>query len=114
MKEHLLFISSTGTIHRWRDEADGAATIISTTEVAPVLELNQAMRLHNDGYSPSREMRRVASIPLALIEKWKLEEGWDAMDPACADKLAQKLMDPDYSALRTADGRVGLVNGELR
>jgi hypothetical protein len=72
----------------------------------------------NDGYTPSRDFRRVATIPLHLLFQWKQEEGWDPFaagyDPDCARKLAQKLNDPEWSHLRTAPGRVGVSNGVLR
>lgn len=94
---------------------EGKMITCATQDTTPVLELNKAMATHNDGYTPSREMRRVASIPLILIYKWRQEEGWDAFDPQHADKLAQKLNDPDYAYLRTAPGRVrALPGGGLR
>ena len=60
-----------------------------------------------DGYGPTREWRRVASIPNIILEKWYKEEGirwWDSEDMA---KLAAKLDDPEWSYLRTAPGHVG-------
>jgi hypothetical protein len=45
--------------------------------------------------------------------KWLNEEGWWAMDPNCADKVAQKINDIDWQHLRTADGRVGVRNGAI-
>jgi len=83
-------------------------------DVAPALEQNLAMRNHNDGYSQSREMRRAAHIPAAIIDKWLTEEGWDCRDPRNADRLHKKLIDPDWAYLRTADGRLSLSNGVIR
>lgn len=101
--------------HVWRDEADGGGTIISQQDVAPILEYNLQARLANDGYSPSRELRRVAFIPSIIRDKWLNEEGWDAYRPDLyADRLARKLNDPDWAYLRTAPGRVASVNGTLR
>lgn len=88
--------------------------IHSHQEVDHVLDRNKALATHNDGYTPSREGRRVASIPMALIQKWKAEEGWDAFDPEHADKLAQKLNSSEYAHLRTAPGRIGVSNGIMR
>ncbi len=99
------FTSSAGVRHAWRDEPDGGFTIASTQEVAPILERNKAMALDGDGWAPSRELRRVASIPLSVVMKWRAEEGWDAFDPACADRLKAKLNDPDWRHLRTAHWR---------
>lgn len=117
-REVPLLTSVTGT--EWSLKLDDHAlpeTVIARTPMSAIreqLDFNKRAKLHNDGYSPTREMRRVASIPLALIQHWKATEGWDAFDPANADKLAQKLMDPDYAHLRTAEGRVGVTNGVLR
>ena len=76
------------------------------------------MANHNDGYTPSRDMRRVASIPAAVRLKWMIEEGWDWMDyhqdEGVARKLAQKLNSSEWSHLRTADGNLGVSNGEMR
>jgi hypothetical protein len=49
---------------------------------------------------------KVASIPLWLLEKWKVEEGidfyrWNEEDKA---KIIRKLNDRDYLKLRTAKG----------
>jgi hypothetical protein len=100
------YVSACGVRHHWRDEADGSATIISTQDTDAILDLNKAMATENDGWSASREMRRAASIPLILVAKWLHEEGWNAFDPACEDRLKRKLNDSDYLWLRTAPGRL--------
>ncbi len=101
-----LVTTATGARLYWRPEADGSATVIRRTDVAPILERNKQLATANDGFSPSRELRRVASIPFALIHKWLVEEGWNALDPACADKLRAKLNDPEWRHVRTAPGAV--------
>ena len=103
-----LLQSSAGISHSIREEADGTTWLDSTADhrLEDILDMNKAMATHNDGYTPSREMRRVASIPLWLIQKWKQEEGWDALNPHYADKLKEKLNSSDYMWLRTAPGRV--------
>lgn len=113
----LLYRSVGGTSHYWRDTEAGAE-VKTVTDIAPILEENKAKFNHNDGWSPSKELRRVASIPLALIHKWQVEEGVNALDsafnPDVARWLARKLNDPEYAYLRTAPGRVGVSNGVLR
>jgi hypothetical protein len=108
------FVSSAGVRHYWKDEQDGSATIISCADVGAALERNKAMANHNDGYTPSRELRRVAFIPAIIAYKWLSEEGWNVYDPEHSDRLARKLNDPDYAFLRTAPGRVGVSNGVMR
>jgi hypothetical protein len=103
----LLTTSARGGIrHYWRDNVDGSASIATYQDVDPILDLNKAMATHNDGYSPSRELRRAASIPMTLIYKWLHEEGWNALNPAHGDRLKKKLNSSEYLYLRTAPGRL--------
>jgi len=105
-----LFTSEQGVTWLWRDDPDGpGATAVAVQDVGGLLEQNKAMSTHNDGYTPSREMRRVASIPAVIQMKWMIEEGWDCMsnDPGCQKKLAEKLDSNEYMYLRTAPGRLG-------
>lgn len=113
MAEEFLYRSAAGVDHFIETDAEGTR-FRSSQEVDPFLDLNKAMASHNDGYSPSRELRRVASIPMGLIYHWKVTEGWDAFDPEHAHKLAEKLNSIEFRYLRTADGRVGVSNGVMR
>jgi hypothetical protein len=112
-----LFRSHAGLDHFIVQDADGTR-FETVGETDPIVERNKAMATHNDGYSPSRELRRVASIPYIVGLKWRNEEGWwflDAgHDPDVARKLAEKLNDPEWRHLRTAEGRIGVSNGGLR
>lgn len=105
--------ANTGVRKDYRHDGEGGVIIRTSQDVAPALDRNRAMANHNDGYSPSRELRRVASIPAMVRLKW-IQEGWDCLDPANQHKLAQKLNDPDYAYLRTAEGRLGISNGVMR
>jgi hypothetical protein len=113
----LLWRSEAGTSHYWRDTEAGAE-IKSVTDVAPILEQNKAQYTHNDGYSKSRELRRVGAIPFALIFKWLQDDGVNVLDaghdPHAAAYLLRKLSDPDYAHLRTAPGRLGMSDGVIR
>jgi hypothetical protein len=93
---------------------DGGIDIKLEADVTPLLERNKAMRNHNDGYSKSREIRRVASIPNFVRVKWLMEEGWDCFAPENSDRLMRRLNDPDWAYLRTADGQLGISNGVIR
>jgi hypothetical protein len=89
------------------DPVEDELTVVSTQDCEPTIELNK--KLYNDGtggYGPTREWRRVASIPNIILEKWLKEEGiryWDSED---THKLAAKLDDPEWRFLRTAPGKV--------
>lgn len=115
-EKNFLFRSSAGIDHFLvRDGKD--FRFASTQDVDPILDRNKAMATHNDGYTPSRDVKRVATIPYIVGLKWLNEEGWwfmDTHDPDVARKLAQKLNDPDWRHLRTADGQVGVSNGVIR
>lgn len=104
----------TGVRKDYRHDGNGGIEVRMSQDVAPLLDQNKAMANHNDGYSQSRELRRVASIPAVVRLKWINEDGFDCMDPANQDKLARKLNDPDYAYLRTAEGRLGVSNGVMR
>jgi hypothetical protein len=88
-------------------EDDGSKTITMSCDVSAALDYNKALRNHNDGYTPSRDMVRVASIPASVRWHWMATEGWDCADKACRDKLMQKLDDPEWQHLRTGGGRMG-------
>ena len=80
-------------------------------DVQPILDHNGRQANHNNGWSvegKDKLLRRAASVPFALIEKWKNEEGWDYMspDPDMQKKARQMLNDSDYQKLRTAHWRV--------
>lgn len=109
-----LLTSSAGIRHYIRENDDGSVTFASYGDTDGIIERNKAMANHNDGYTPSRELRRVASIPNILIAKWLEEEGWNALDPDHSDKLAAKLNSIEFQHLRTAPGRLGVSNGVMR
>lgn len=103
-----LLIEPNGLIKIWRTNSDGTYTVITRQDnESEILERNKAMYNHNDGYTPSREMQRVGSIPMALIELWQTVEGWNPYAPENADRLARKLDDIDFRHLRTAPGQLG-------
>lgn len=81
-------------------------TIIETVQdVAPVLERNKALQNADDGgWSPTRELRRAASIPDILVLKWRKEEGIDVFDPNHWPAVKRKLNSSEYRWLRTAPG----------
>lgn len=82
---------------------NGKIIVERIQDVEPVLELNKRLRLKDDGYSPTREMRRAASVPMVVIEKW-LNEGFDMFDPNNAAELKRRLNSNEWAHLRTADG----------
>lgn len=52
-------------------DSDGSLTIQNTFDASPILDANQISS--NDGtggWTPSRNMRKVASVPIALLHLW--------------------------------------------
>ena len=77
-------------------------------DVAPLLELNKK-ELNNDsmyGTQANNGMRKVASIPLVVIEKWKRELGIDIMNKNDWPKIKQLLNDPENRFLRTHESHL--------
>lgn len=106
------FFREDGSTYYWRDEADGGFSITQSTDVSAALDANKRLKNMGDGYSASRELRRVASIPNAIIMKWR-DEGFDMYDPNNQAELMRRLDDPDYAHLRTAPGRLGRVKERM-
>ena len=84
-------------IERWfsYDSSTKKCSIKTLQDVTDILEWNKQQCNHmGDGYSPSREWKRVADIPLVVQHKWLAEEGIDVYNkdhwPAVARKLDLK------------------------
>lgn len=88
------------------DPMSGDLTVIRSADVEPLLEINKALANSGDGYSPSRELRRAASIPMIIIEKWKDEHGVDVFNPDHKEAVRRLLNSSEYLYLRTAPGRL--------
>lgn len=78
-------------------------------DVQPILELNKKEALGDSMYGPANPasgMRKVASIPLVVIEKWKRELGVDVFNKDHMQKVKQLLNDPEYKWLRTHESNL--------
>jgi hypothetical protein len=92
-------------------EEDGKLTVKKTEDVNPLLKRNKELYNHNDGYTASREMKRVASIPRIMLEIWAKEyngtNNWFGLPSEVRKKiLREKLNSSDYRYFRTASGRL--------
>ncbi len=74
-------------------------------DVTPFIQYNKRLRNEGDGYTPSRDLRRAASIPPIIYLQWK-KEGIDAMKPEDWPKVAARLDSQEWQFLRTAPGRL--------
>lgn len=105
------FVTPGGVLHVIEETSDGLLLDRAIQDTDAILDLNKAMATENDGYSPSRELRRAASVPHSVMLKWLNEDGFWFYDAFSGDdfakrKLRQKLNDPQYAHLRTAPGRL--------
>jgi len=91
---------------RFVEDSDGSLIVHREADVEPLLEQNKALYTSGDGYTPSREMRRAASIPMAIVEKWKNELGVDVLNPDHLPAVRRLLNSSEYLYLRTAPGRL--------
>ncbi len=88
------------------DASNGTVGIETLQDVSPILEANVAeYNSGHDGYTPSRDMRKVAEIPLIEVHKM-MQEGINIYDQNDWPKIAARLDDPAYLKFRTAPGRI--------
>lgn len=113
MKRHFDADPWTGEVETFHfDEITGRAAIQTISDVQPVIDSNKRLLNQGDtGYSPSRELKRIASIPMNVLMAWNQQLGIDLnkQSPFAILKdrkvLARFLNDPDWAYLRTATGR---------
>lgn len=89
------------------DEMEDKSHVRQVQDVEPILEANKTAQTLNDGYSPSRDLKRIASIPLVIAQQWMKEDGINWMSLPKDEKakyLRKKLNDPEYRFLRTSGG----------
>jgi|TARA_R110001606_G_scaffold93981_3_gene208525 hypothetical protein len=85
------------------DHKEEKVVLHNTQDIQPILDMNK-MEMNGDspyGVQNNPDLRKVASIPLIIIEKWKRELGVDIMDKNDMPKVKKLLNDPEYSWLRT-------------
>jgi hypothetical protein len=90
------------------DHGTDNVTLESVQDIAPLLELNKKEFNNDSMHGPQLNsgMRKVASIPLIVVEKWKRELGIDVYNKNDWPKIKQLLNDPDNRFLRTHESRL--------
>ncbi len=71
-----------------------------------ILDRNQELRNHDNGYSPSKEFRRIGTIPAEVLALWREKYGLDINNPDHADAIMRLFNDSEWSRCRTADWNV--------
>lgn len=103
IKEEILFDWDAG-------KATTKTTYTPTFDTNAVLENNKILQNHTDGFSPTRELQHVASIPLSVVMLWIDKYGVDPTARGNEALLARLLNDPEWRELRTGLGRVNFKN----
>jgi hypothetical protein len=92
-------------------EDDGTLTVKNSQDVNPILKKNKRMYNDGDGYSASKDLKRVASIPTLVLTLWAKEyngsNNWFGL-PADERKkiLKRKLNSNEFRYFRTASGNL--------
>lgn len=94
-----------GIAERLLFHGDGGIALERRCDVTQAIEENKRARSAGDGYSPSRELRRVASIPVAVQFEWIRRYGADPLAKGNEKLLRRLLNDPEWAYLRTSPGR---------
>jgi len=90
------------------DHETDSMVVHRVQDIEPLLELNKKELNGDSMYGPQINpgMRKVASIPLVVIEKWKKELGIDVFNKDHMPKVKQLLNDPSYRWLRTHESKI--------
>src|SRR3990167_9755618 len=102
-----LFDAHGGTVSVFHDLNDGRVAFQQIQDVEPVIEDNKKLQTLNDGYSPSKDLRRVASVPKVVLLRWLREAGIPVRDfqknhKRYAKWLRRKIYDRDNEMFLTA------------
>ena len=54
-------------------------------DIKPIIENNKRLYNQNDGYSPDKGLKRIATIPTIILEIWAKEYHKDQNKGNCAD-----------------------------
>lgn len=87
------------------DDDRDEITIETRNDVEPLLDVNK--RFFNDGtngWTPSRDLKRIATIPPEIVLLWKERYGIDLFDKNHSAGVKRLLNDPEWLYLRTAPG----------
>ena len=100
MKTELL--TSSQGIDTYAHREDGKLIIENVFDIAPILEANKISSTDGTGgWTPSKNMRKVANVPIALLELWDSM----AISPTKDRKeFLRRLNDPDIRGFRTDGG----------
>ena len=82
-------------------------------DIGSIIESNKKLYNENDGYSPDKGLKRIASIPVVILEIWCKEYhkdqnkgNWFELPQETQKKiLKEKLNSSEFRYFRTAEGK---------
>ena len=82
-------------------------------EIGSIIENNKKLYNQNDGYSPDKGLKRIASIPVIILEVWCKEYhkdqnkgNWFELPQEIQKKiLREKLNSSEFRYFRTSEGK---------
>ena len=100
-----------GVKTRYIQESDGQLTINNQQNLNPLLDRNKKLYTQNDGYTASRDMRRIASVPPIILQLWTKEyngsNNWWALPKETQKKILRvKLNSNEFRYFKTSEGRL--------
>ena len=94
------------TTTAYYDDLADRLTVKHTQDVAPVLDDNKRLYNDGDGYSPSRELKRIASLPMVVVMDLNTKGIMRGTTVIDKKRFRQFLNDRDNLYLRTAPGQL--------
>ena len=93
------------------DEKEKQIVFKEEVNIDPHIKNNKRLYNLNDGYSKSRDLKRVASIPTLALQVWANEyngtNNWFALPKETQKKIMKKkLNSSEFKYFRTAEGRL--------
>ena len=94
----------TKTFHRLHD---GDWAYQMTQDCQAIADANAEARNHCSPWSPSKEWKHVARVPLIFIEKWKRDYGLDFYSrDRDEQRRIDRLIETEFPWMRTTDGGI--------
>ena len=93
------------------DEKEKQIVVKEEVNIDPHIKNNKRLYNLNDGYSKSRDLKRVASIPTLALQVWANEyngtNNWFALPKETQKKIMKKkLNSSEFKYFRSAEGRL--------
>ena len=101
--------NADATKTRYIQESDGKLTVHNQQNLNPLMERNKKLYTLNDGYTPSKDMKRIASVPPIMLQIWTKEyngtRNWWALPKDTQKKIMRtKLNSNEFRYFKTSEG----------